>query len=102
MLLGKAHKLLVRGLYQEALDKALKAKKLDLEEHFVWLCHTIEGKSRYHLGDKKNALDCLQSAKEILAPKLEKEKDSMHLQNIVNDIIDYIEKIEQGDTESDE
>jgi len=98
MLLGKGHKLLEKGLYQEALDKALKAKKLNLEEHFVWLCHTIEGKSRYHLGDKKNALDSLRKAKEILAPKLEKEKESKHLQNIVSDIINYIEKIEQGDT----
>ena len=50
MLLGKGHKFLESGRYQEALEKALKAKDLKLDEQFEWLCHSIEGKSRYHLG----------------------------------------------------
>ena len=98
MLLGKGHKFLESGRYEEALEKALKAKNLKLEEQFEWLCHSIEGKSRYHLGDKENALISLRSAKEILASKLEKEKESKPLQNILNDVIRYIEKIEHGDT----
>ena len=98
MLLGKGHKLLESGRYQDALEKALKAKNLKLEEQFEWLCHSIEGKSRYHLGDKENALISLRSAKEILASKLEREKESKPLQNILNDVTRYIEKIEHGDT----
>jgi len=98
MLLGKGHKFLESGRYEEALEKALKAKNLKLEEQFEWLCHTIEGKSRYHLGDKENALLCLQKAKEILTLKFEKEKESKPLQNILNDVTRYIEKIEHGDT----
>lgn len=98
MLLGKGHKFLESGRYEEALEKALKARNLKLEEQFEWLCHSIEGKSRYHLGDKENALISLQRAKEILASKVEKEKESKPLQNILNDITRYVEKIEQGDT----
>ena len=98
MLLGKGHKFLENGRYQEALEKALKAKSLKLEEQFEWLCHSIEGKSRYHLGDKENALSSLRRAQEILASKLEKEKESKPLQNIMDDITRYIENIEHGDT----
>jgi len=98
MLLGKGHKFLESGRYEEALEKALKAKSLKLEEQFEWLCHSIEGKSRYHLGDKENALVSLRKAKEILATKLEKEKESKPLQNITNDITKYIENIERGNT----
>jgi len=98
MLLGKGHKFLENGRYQEALEKALKAKSLKLEEQFEWLCHSIEGKSRYHLGDNEKALLSLQRAQEILASKLEKEKESKPLRNIMNDITRYIEKIEHGDT----
>ena len=98
MLLGKGHKLLENGRYKEALEKALKAKTLKLEEQFEWLCHSIEGKSRYHLGDKENALPSLRRAQEILTSKLEKEQESKPLRNIVNDITRYIEKIEHGDT----
>ncbi|MCP4472356.1 MAG: hypothetical protein GY815_17055 [Gammaproteobacteria bacterium] len=97
MLLGKGHKFFENGRYQEALEKALKAKSLQLDEQFEWLCHSIEGKSRYHLGDRENALPCLRRAQEILASKPGKEKESKHLQNIVSDINTYIDKIEQGD-----
>jgi len=97
MLLGKGHKHLENGRYQEALNKALKAKNLKLEEQFEWLCQSIEGKSRYHLGDREKALPVLRSAQAILASKLEKEKQSKPLQNIMNDITSYIEKIEQSD-----
>ncbi len=98
MLLGKGHKFLENGRYQEALEKALKAKSLKLEEQFEWLCHSIEGKSRYHLGDKEKALPSLRRAQEILASKLGKEKESKPLRNIMNDITRYIGKIEHGDT----
>ena len=98
MLLGKGHKFLQNGRYQEALEKALKAKSLKLEQQYEWLCHTIEGKSRYYLGDIENALPSLQRAQEILASKLEKEKESKPLQNIMNDITKHIENIEHGDT----
>jgi len=98
LLLGKGHKLFKSGRYQQALEKALKAKNLELEEQFEWLCHSIEGKSRYHLGDKENALVALERAQQILASKLEKEKDSESLQNIMDDITGYIELIERGDT----
>ncbi len=97
MLLGKGHKLFESGRYQEALGKALKAKGLKLDEQFEWLCYSIEGKSRYHLGDRENALPSLRKAQEILASKPEKEKESIPLQNIMKDIAGYIVKIEQGD-----
>ena len=97
MLLGKAHKFLENGRYQEALDKALKAGELDLAEQFEWLCHSIEGKARYHLGDKQNALPALQKAQEILSAKVAREKASRHLQNILDDVTGYIENIERGE-----
>jgi len=95
MLLGKGHRYLKGGRYQEALEKALKAKNLELEEQFEWLCYSIEGKARYHLGDKESALVALRGAEKILASKLAKEPESKHLQNIINDITGYIEKILQ-------
>lgn len=97
MLLGKGHKFLENGRYEEALEKAQKASKLKLEEQFEWLCHTIEGKSRYHLGDRQNALIALRKAEVILLAKLEKEKTSKPLQNILNDVSAYIQKIEEDD-----
>ena len=97
MLLGKGHKFLLSGRYEEALERALKAKNLELEEQFEWLCHSIEGKSRYHLGDQKSALVSLQKAEQILATKLKKEGDSKHLQNILDDVAKDIEKIKSGD-----
>ncbi len=97
MLLGKAHKYLQNERYQDALDKALQASKLKLEEQFEWLCHSIEGKARFHLGDEEKALRALRRAQTILASRLEKEADSKPLQNIVNDINHYIDKIEKDD-----
>jgi len=97
MLLGKGHKLLGSGRFQEALDKALIAKNLKLDGQFEWLCHLIEGKSRYHLEDRENALLALRRAEEILKSKLEIEEESKPLQNIMDDITRYIEKIERGD-----
>ncbi len=96
MLLGKGHKLFENGRYQESLERALKAKRLQLDEQFEWLCHSIEGKSRFHLGDRDNALPALRKAQEILASKPARDRESRHLQNIVSDIDSYIEKIEQG------
>ena len=99
MLLGKGHKYLHNGRYREALEKALKAKNLVLEEQFEWLCHSIEGKSRYHLGDPENALLSLRKAEDILISKLEKEQASKHLLNILADNKKYIEKIEHDETQ---
>ena len=97
MLLGKGHKFLESGRYQDALEKALAAKNLDLSEQFEWLRHAIEGKARFHLGDRENALPALHQARDILARKLETEKASKPLQNIMQDISNYIEEIEAGD-----
>ena len=94
MLLGKAHKLLEKGLYRDALAKALKAKNLKLDEQFEWLCYLIEGKARYHLGDEENALPALRRSLQILESRPDKEKALRSLQNIIGDITSYIEKIE--------
>ena len=94
MLLGKAHKLLEKGRYPEALARALKAKNLKLDEQFEWLCYAIEGKARYHLGDKENALPALRRARQILESRPDREKALRSLQNIIVDITSYIEKIE--------
>ena len=96
LLLGKAHKRLENGNYRDALERALKAKQLPLTAQFEWLCYSIEGKSRYHLGDTENALPALQRAEAILRPIAEARAESKHLQNIARDIRAYIEKIEQG------
>jgi hypothetical protein len=95
LLLGKGQKYLRKGRYKEALAKAQKAKKLRMGAQLEWLCHSIDGKSRYHLRDSKNALVSLRRAEEILAPMLAAEKSSEPIQNIMNDITGYIEKIEQ-------
>ena len=96
MLLGKGHKYLQNGRYQEALEKALKADELKLNEQFAWLRHMIEGKARHHLGDNENALPALLKAQEILAAKMQREKSSKPLQNIMDDITQHIEKIQGG------
>ena len=98
MILGKGNKYLQNGKYEAALEKALKAKSLDLEEHFEWLCHSIEGKARYQLGEKEEALLAFRKAEEVLAPMLEREHSSEHLPKFMSDITSYIEKIERGDT----
>lgn len=98
MLLGKGHKFFESGRYEEALERALKAKNLKLDEQFEWLCHSIEGKSRYHLGDKENALIPLRKAKKILKLKIKREKESKPLQNILTDVTRYIDNIERGDS----
>jgi len=98
LLLGKGHKYLQNGRYGDALVKAQKASKLDMSAQFEWLCYSIDGKSRYHLGDLENALVSLRKAEDILTPMLAADKDSEHLQNIMNDITAYIGKIETGDS----
>ena len=100
MLLGKGHKYLQKGRYREALERALKARRLKLTEQLDWLCHSIEGKARYHLGDSKNALPALRSAQAILAARLDSEKPSKPLQNILAEITAYIEKIETSETDN--
>jgi len=94
MLLGKAHKLLEKGKYPEALAKALKARQLKLDEQFEWLCYAVEGKARYHLGDEENALPALRRARDILESRPDREKALRSLQNIIGDINSYIERIE--------
>ena len=94
LLLGKAHKQLDRGRYRDALERALKAKKLQLSEQFEWLSYSIEGKARYQLGDPQNALPALQKAEALLRPIAEARSDSKHLQNIIGDLRAHIEKIE--------
>ena len=95
LLLGKGHKYLRNGRYKEALVKAQKAKKLRMGTQLEWLCHSIDGKSRYHLGDRENALVALRKAEAILAPMLAAENGSENLPSIMRDITGYIEKIEQ-------
>lgn len=95
LLLGKGHKFLQNGRYQEALAKAQKANKLRMAPQLELLCHSIDGKSRYHLGDRENALVSLRKAEAILAPMLAAENGSEHLLNIMSDITKHIEKIEQ-------
>ena len=96
LLLGKAHKQLDRGRYRDALERALSAQKLQLSQQFEWLSYSIEGKARYYLGDSKNALPALQKAEALLGPIAEARADSKHLQNIIGDIRNHIEKIESG------
>ena len=101
LLLGKAHKQLENRRFQDALERALRAQQLPLTEQFEWLCYSIEGKARSHLGDFDNALPALRRAEAVLRPILEREPDSKHLHNIMNDIQAYIDKIETaepGDT----
>ena len=99
LLLGKAHRQLDRGHYRDALERALKAQKLELSEQFEWLSYSIEGRARYRLGDSINALPALQKAEALLRPIAEARADSKHLHNIIGDIRAHIEKIEQGGNE---
>lgn len=96
LLLGKAHKQLDRGRYRDALERALKAQKLQLSEQFEWLSYSIEGRARYQLGDLQNALPALQKAEALLRPIAEARADSKHLQNIIGDIRVHIDKAENG------
>ena len=96
LLLGKGQKHFDNRRFSEALERALKAKQLRLEPQFELLCHTIEGKSRAHLGDHENALSALRRAHQIAGQILAARGDSKHLQNIRADLAEYIDKIEPG------
>ena len=96
LLLGKAQKLFQQRRFDEALERALRAKTLQLDPHFKLLCYSLEGKSRAHLGDLDNALAPLRAADDIARQLLQVNADSKHLQNIEQDIASYIDKIENG------
>ena len=94
LLLGKANKLLENRNFEGALERALKAQQLPLGEQFEWLSYSIEGKARSHLGDLEKALSALRRAESLFTPIAARQPESKHLQNIVNDIRAYIDKIE--------
>lgn len=94
LLLGKANKQLENRKFNDALERALRAQQLPLGEQFEWLSYSIEGKARSHLGDFENALPALKRAEALLQPIVERQADAKHLQNIINDIRSYIDKIE--------
>ena len=43
LLLGKANRQLQNAQYEDALERALRAKKLPLKSQYAWLCAMIEG-----------------------------------------------------------
>ncbi len=94
LLLGKANRQLQDAQYEAALGRALRARKLPLKPQYAWLCAMIEGKSRYHLGDRGGALEPLLRARGFLQPILAAQPDSKPLQNIRNDIEALIATIE--------
>lgn len=97
LLLGKAHKQLENRRFDDALERAQRAQRLPLTPQFEWLCYSIEGKARSHLGDFDNALPALRRAEAVLQPILDAQSDSRHLQNIMTDIRAYIEKVETAE-----
>ena len=66
LLLGKANRQLQDAQYEAALERALRARMLPLKPQYAWLCAMIEGKSRYHLGDRDGALEPLLRARGFL------------------------------------
>ncbi len=95
MALGKAQKLFRKKRYREALEKAVKVQRQELDENFYWLSLSIAGKCQYHLGEYEKSLASLRKAEEILAPKLLESKQPESLVNIMASITSYIEKIEK-------
>ncbi len=96
LLLGKANKQFEDRRFDQALERALAAQRLELTPQFEWLSYSIEGKARSHLGDFENALPALRRAEAVLQPIVDAQPGSKHLHNIINDIRAYIEKIETG------
>ncbi len=94
LLLGKANRQLQNAEYDAALERALRAGKLPLKPQYAWLCAMIEGKSRYHLGDRDSALEPLRRARAGLQPMLDAQPDSKPLQNIRDDIESLITNLE--------
>lgn len=94
LLLGKAQKLFDQRRFAEVLERTQKAGELELDAHFRLLCYSLEGKARAHLEDFDNALQPLRSADEIAKQLIAVHPESPHLQNIEQDIADYIAKIE--------
>ena len=93
-MLGKANRQLQEGDYQAALGRAQRANQLPLKPQYAWLCAMIEGKSRYHLGDRQGALEPLRRAQAGLQPMLAAQPDSKPLQNIRDDIESLIANLE--------
>ncbi len=94
LLLGKANRQLQDADYEAALARALRARKLPLKPQYAWLCAMIEGKSRYHLGDRDGALEPLRRARDGLQPMLAAQPDSRPLHNIRDDIESLIANLE--------
>lgn len=95
LIVGQANKHLQNQRYRDALERAERALKLDLNENFTWSCLLIAGKSRVHLGDVDRAEEQLERARAILAPRLECQPDSTHLRHILEDIERYLDAIER-------
>ena len=95
LIVGQASKHLQNQRYRDALERAEHALRLDLNENFTWSCLLIAGKSRVHLGDIDRAEPQLERARSMLAPRLEREPDSMHLRHILEDIEHYLDAIER-------
>ncbi len=95
LVVGQASKHLRNERYRDALERAERALSLDLNENFTWSCLLIAGKSRVHLGDVDRAEAQLHEAREILAPRLERQPESTHLRHIVDEIDRYLDAIER-------
>ncbi len=92
---GQANKHFRNERYRDALERAERALALELNENFTWLCLLIAGKSRVHLGDVDRAEEQLRRAQAMLAPRLERQPESQHLQHIVADLERYLDAIER-------
>ncbi len=100
LIVGQASKHLQNQRYRDALERAERALKLDLNENFTWSCLLIAGKSRVHLGDVDRAEEQLERARAMLAPRLERQPDSTHLRHILEDIERYLDAIQRHRDES--
>lgn len=96
---GQANKHFYNRRYRDALERAERGLALQPNENLTWLCLSIAGKSRVHLGDVERAEQQLSRAHELLAPRLEQHPDSTHLRHILEDIERYLDAVERHRSE---
>lgn len=92
---GQANKHFRNQRYRDALECAERGLALRPDENLTWLCLSIAGKSRVHLGDVDRAEEQLRQAHALLAPRFERQHDSTHLRHILEDIERYLDTIER-------
>lgn len=88
---GSAQSQYMKGNFEIALNLINKAISLDADYGFNPMYLSIKGKCHFHLNQKKEARECLITAKERLEMLLDND-DQAHAQDELNRVRNYIQQ----------